>query len=81
MPGGEAPWPVAKRRFYGVAEVGLEPTHPCGYRILNPARLPIPPLGQRSALIAGPGMCAALLGLWGIEGFARLGPSWKGLDS
>ncbi len=31
-----------------VAEVGLEPTRPCGHRILSPARLPIPPLGQRS---------------------------------
>jgi hypothetical protein len=27
-----------------VPEVGLEPTHPCGHWILNPARLPIPPL-------------------------------------
>ena len=27
-----------------VPEVGLEPTQPCGHRILNPARLPIPPL-------------------------------------
>ena len=25
-------------------EVGLEPTRPCGHRILSPARLPIPPL-------------------------------------
>ena len=25
-------------------EVGLEPTRPCGHGILNPARLPIPPL-------------------------------------
>ena len=27
-----------------VPEVGLEPTQPCGHGILNPARLPIPPL-------------------------------------
>jgi hypothetical protein len=27
-----------------VPEVGLEPTQPCGHRILNPTRLPIPPL-------------------------------------
>ena len=27
-----------------VPEVGLEPTRPCGHWILNPARLPIPPL-------------------------------------
>ncbi len=35
-----------------VPRVGLEPTHPCGYRILNPARLPIPPPGhsKRGAL-------------------------------
>jgi hypothetical protein len=26
-----------------VARVGLEPTCPCGQRILNPSRLPIPP--------------------------------------
>ena len=25
--------------------MGLEPTRPCGHRILNPERLPIPPLG------------------------------------
>ena len=30
-----------------VPEVGLEPTQPCGHRILNPARLPIPPLRPR----------------------------------
>ncbi len=28
----------------GLPEVGLEPTRPCGHGILNPARLPIPPL-------------------------------------
>ena len=27
-----------------IPEVGLEPTRPCGHGILNPARLPIPPL-------------------------------------
>ena len=27
-----------------VPEVGIEPTRPCGHGILNPARLPIPPL-------------------------------------
>lgn len=25
---------------------GLEPSRPCGQRILNPSRLPIPPPGQ-----------------------------------
>ena len=25
-------------------EVGVEPTHPCGYGILSPARLPVSPL-------------------------------------
>ena len=29
---------------YLVGKVGLEPTHPFGYKILNLARLPIPPL-------------------------------------
>jgi hypothetical protein len=29
-----------------VAKVGLEPTRPCGHRILRPARLPIPSLGR-----------------------------------
>ena len=32
-----------------VPEVGLEPTRPCGHWILNPARLPIPPLWQRKS--------------------------------
>ena len=27
-----------------VPEVGVEPTHPCGYGILSPARLPVSPL-------------------------------------
>jgi hypothetical protein len=27
-----------------VPEEGVEPTHPCGYWILSPARLPVPPL-------------------------------------
>ena len=64
-----------------VAEVGLEPTRPCGHRILSPARLPIPPLGQGRRCIAGPGDRAAPSGLWGIDGFASLGPNRKGLDS
>ncbi len=29
-----------------VPPVGLEPTHPCGYKILSLARLPIPPQGH-----------------------------------
>ena len=29
-----------------VPPVGLEPTRPRGHRILNPARLPIPPQGH-----------------------------------
>ena len=33
--------------FHGkVAEAGLEPARPIGHRILNPERLPIPPLGH-----------------------------------
>ncbi len=27
-----------------VPEEGVEPTRPCGHRILSPARLPVPPL-------------------------------------
>ncbi len=30
--------------FFSVPEEGLEPSHSCEYWILNPARLPIPPL-------------------------------------
>ena len=52
----------------GMPKVGLEPTRPCGHRILSPARLPVPPLrpagmvrrgtvsgvcGRRPALPAG----------------------------
>jgi hypothetical protein len=29
-----------------VPEEGVEPTRPCGHRILSPARLPVPPLGH-----------------------------------
>ena len=32
--------------FFEIAEAGLEPARPNGHRILNPERLPIPPLGQ-----------------------------------
>lgn len=28
-----------------VPEAGIEPARPCEHRILNPARLPVPPLG------------------------------------
>jgi hypothetical protein len=36
-----------------VPKTGLEPVHPCGRRILNPLRLPIPPLrlGTRGATL------------------------------
>src|SRR5580700_6815604 len=30
-----------------VPEEGVEPTRPCGHRILSPARLPVPPFGQQ----------------------------------
>ena len=33
-------------RFSSVGAVGLEPTRPCGLRILSPVRLPIPPRPQ-----------------------------------
>src|SRR5258708_6495961 len=29
-----------------VPEEGVEPTRPCGHRILSPARLPVPPFGH-----------------------------------
>jgi hypothetical protein len=32
-----------------VRKGGLEPPQPCGYRILSPARLPVPPLSRRGA--------------------------------
>src|ERR1700730_9596068 len=34
-----------------VPEVGLEPTCPCGRWILNPVRLPVPPLGRTGLFI------------------------------
>ena len=33
-------------------EVGVEPTRPEGHGILSPARLPVPPLRRRSAIVA-----------------------------
>ncbi len=35
-----------------VGEKGVEPSHPYGYRNLNPARLPIPPLAREEELFA-----------------------------
>src|ERR1700683_3500494 len=32
-----------------VLEEGIEPTRPCGHRILSPARLPVPPLELQKA--------------------------------
>ena len=37
---------VGTLKYKMVPEAGLEPAHPCGYGILNPARLPISPLRQ-----------------------------------
>ncbi len=34
-----------------VPEEGVEPTRPCGHRILSPARLPVPPLRRRASMI------------------------------
>ena len=34
-----------------VPRVGLEPTCPCGHRILSPARLPVPPSGLKGQLV------------------------------
>ena len=33
-------------RNFLVPENGVEPSRPCGHRILSPARLPVPPLGH-----------------------------------
>ncbi len=35
-----------ERTSFMVGEKGVEPSHPYGYRNLNPARLPIPPLAR-----------------------------------
>ena len=47
-----------------VPEVGVEPTHPCGYGILSPARLPVSPLRLgpilRQSLDASCGTCQLL---------------------
>ena len=34
-----------------VPEEGVEPTRPCGHRILSPARLPVPPLRRMKSII------------------------------
>jgi hypothetical protein len=36
-----------------VPEEGVEPTRPCGHRILSPARLPVPPLGHGDRISHG----------------------------
>src|SRR5690348_646545 len=43
---------VSTARGMMVPEVGVEPTCPCGRWILNPVRLPIPPLGHSASSIA-----------------------------
>ena len=40
--------PQLRRGFLSVPREGLEPTHPEGYWILNPARLPISPPRQKA---------------------------------
>ena len=35
--------PLRRLRYSEVPREGLEPSRPCGHRILSPARLPIPP--------------------------------------
>ena len=37
------PKPLRRMRYSEVPREGLEPSRPCGHRILSPARLPIPP--------------------------------------
>ena len=34
-----------------VPEKGVEPSRPCGHRILSPARLPVPPLRRRFRVV------------------------------
>jgi hypothetical protein len=46
---GDADWigtkePAGTPAVLLVPEEGVEPTRPCGHRILSPARLPVPPL-------------------------------------
>jgi hypothetical protein len=38
-------------KFELVPSVGVEPTHPHGYKILSLARLPIPPQGHAGRII------------------------------
>ena len=43
---------IGRKPFHGkVAEAGLEPARPIGHRILNPERLPIPPLGHNHSIV------------------------------
>ena len=46
--GKEKP-PQLRRGFLSVPRKGIEPLHPEGYWILNPARLPISPPRQKTA--------------------------------
>ena len=48
LDGGRATVTLAHVVTWMVISVGLEPTRPCGHRILNPARMPISP-GDRGA--------------------------------
>ncbi len=43
---------MGKQRFQRilVPENGVEPSRPCGHRILSPARLPVPPLGHNGSI-------------------------------
>jgi hypothetical protein len=38
----------------GVPAKGIEPSHPCGYWILSPARLPVPPRRRRKREVTKP---------------------------
>ena len=46
---------MAYNGFNRVPGEGLEPSLPCGNRILSPARLPIPPPGRVASALAGEG--------------------------
>src|SRR5690606_9631482 len=49
----------ATKRRGEVPEVGVEPTRPCGHRILNPARLPFRHSGLTYDRVSAPGLAAS----------------------
>ncbi len=43
-----------------VPRAGIEPAHPCGYKILSLARLPVPPPGHCKHQVATTGLAVKL---------------------